>query len=231
MNVYLQGIGFSLERHSRFPTITGAFDISLVLDVGANSGQFATGLRRSGYKGKIISFEPLSVAHEQLVTNAQKDLSWIAFNRVALGAANTEKQINISQNSYSSSMHKMLSSHTAAAPGSDIIGAELITVLTLDSIFDSVTRENDRILLKIDTQGYEKEVLLGALHSLPLITAVQIELSMTPLYEPYEPYEYFLDFFAENGFILWDLIPGFRDPSTGRLLQFDGIFVKAEKLN
>ena len=127
---------------------------------------------------------------------------------------------------------QILSTHVAAAPGSQTVGAEIISVVTLDEIFDSMINEkdNDRVLLKIDTQGFEKEVLLGAVHSLPFITAVQIELSLTPLYELSEQYQYFLDFFTENGFKLWDLIPGFRDPYNGRLLQCDGVFVRTEKL-
>ena len=43
------------------------FNIDLVLDVGANQGQFASEIRRSGYTGNIVSFEPLSKAHSKLL--------------------------------------------------------------------------------------------------------------------------------------------------------------------
>ena len=225
-NKGLNQIGFSLERYRKSPNVTGKFEISMVLDVGANAGQFAMALRESGYKGKILSFEPLSLAHQELIETSKKDKLWKVNKRIALGSAATNLKINITKNSVSSSFLEMQRAHENAAPDSLVIGSELTDVITLDSIFSEVVNNDDKVLLKIDTQGYEKEVLLGAILSLPRIDVIQIELSLTPLYEPFESYEYFLNFFKEHDYHLWDLIPGFRNHLTGQLLQVDGIFVK-----
>lgn len=225
-NKRLNQVGFSLDRHRRFPSVTDKFKISLVLDVGANVGQFAMELREKGYKGKILSFEPQSIAHQKLIQASKKDNLWTVSERLALGSKAANLEIYVAGNSVSSSFHEMQTAHEEAAPDSSVIGSELTRVITLDSIFSEVVRSDDKVLLKIDTQGYEKEVLLGSILSLPRIDVIQIELSLTPLYEPFESYEYFLNFLKEHDYDLWDLIPGFRNHLTGQLLQVDGIFVK-----
>ena len=93
-------------------------------------------------------------------------------------------------------------------------------------MFESYRKNNEKVFLKIDTQGFEREVLGGLSKNLRNIFAVQLELSIVPLYDNQELYKYFFSFFEENGFILWSLIPGFGNPTTGQLLQFDAIFVR-----
>ena len=81
------------------------------------------------------------------------------------------------------------------------------------------------IFLKIDVQGHEKEVLKGVMGNLSSIKAVQIELSLIPLYSNQETYLYYFNFFLSHGFVVWNLESGFREPDSGRLLQFDVLFV------
>src|SRR5262245_4945741 len=81
----------SLElEHNRTVLMLAAHNVDLVLDIGANTGQWASELRRAGYRGDIISFEPLSSAHEQLEKNAHNDPRWTVAPRVALGSNNGE---------------------------------------------------------------------------------------------------------------------------------------------
>ena len=94
------------------------FDIDLVLDVGANKGQFASEIRHCGYAGRIVSFEPLSQAHGQLLQSSVGDSMWEAYTRCALGDHNGGVEINIAGNSESSSILPMLESHLSAAPES-----------------------------------------------------------------------------------------------------------------
>src|SRR5258707_26838 len=88
--------------------------IDLVLDVGANTGQFVHQCRAAGYKGEIISFEPSADAHAGLLRSAAADPLWTVADRMALGATTGEAEINIAANSYSSSILPMLASHLAA---------------------------------------------------------------------------------------------------------------------
>jgi FkbM family methyltransferase len=229
---YIQGIlrFFNLRLqfirdYSTSSTLT-SLNISLVIDVGANVGQFALEIREKGYEGKIMSFEPLINAHEQLLRNSSKDKLWKIHPRCAVGDFDGEIEIQVAGNSYSSSIRQMLKTHITAAPDSAPIGVEIAQMIQVDTLIDQWRNHDGNIYLKIDTQGFEKEVLRGAMQTLALVTAVQLEMSIIELYEGQSLYEYFFDFFKSEGFRLYQLIPGFLDPHTGQLLQFDAVFIR-----
>jgi FkbM family methyltransferase len=197
--------------------------IDLLLDVGANTGQFASDCRAAGYKGRIISFEPSTAAHSGLLQSAAPDPLWTVADRTALGAITGEAEINIAANSVSSSILPMLDTHLSAAPASRYLRKEIVPLRRLDDVL-SPTDRTCRIYLKLDVQGYESEVLAGATGILPQVRAIQLEMSLLPLYEGETLMLDMCAKMAANGFELWSLEPGFRDPVTGRLLQADGIF-------
>ena len=219
-------VGLNVSHYKKYPELLLHHKIELLFDVGANFGQYAMHTRESGYKGKIISFEPLPDAYEKILKNSKNDPLWTIHKRCALGSGISEMEINISQNSQSSSILSMLHSHSSAAPESSYIGKTKTDVITLDSIFDSYQKNDEKIFLKIDVQGFESEVLKGLSLNLKNIFAVEIELSVVPLYEKQELCNYFFSFFEKNGFTLWSLAPFFQSDETGELLQFDAVFVK-----
>ncbi len=202
--------------------------ISIVLDVGANTGNYAKQLKQYGYKGKIISFEPLSAAFFELKKAAEKDsANWECYN-IALGDQDGESVINIAGNSESSSLLPMLDAHVSAAPYSKYIGTEKIKVQKLDTLFSSLILEKkENLCLKIDVQGYEKQVLQGTLETLSFVKVIEMELSLVPLYGDQVLFRFMVDYLISLGFELVSLEPLFIDPSTGHVLQFDGIFVKS----
>ena len=199
--------------------------IDLVLDVGANTGQFARQCRAAGYSGKILSFEPSAAAHAALLRSAASDPLWTVADRMALGAANGETEINIAVNSYSSSILPMLDAHRSAAPNSAYIQKERVPLRRLDDV-PAATVPGHEIFLKLDVQGYESHVLAGAIRVLTQSVALQLEMSLIPLYEGETLMPQMHANLAAQGFALWDLEPSFRDPASGRLLQVDGIFTK-----
>lgn len=197
--------------------------IDLVLDIGANAGQFGSELRRLGYRGRIVSFEPLSEAFQRLQAVASGDVGWRVKN-LALGATSGTQTIHQAANSESSSLLQMLPLHSDAAPYSKITGEESVQVEPLDAMFDEICMGASNVYMKIDTQGFESQVLLGAARSLARIDMIQIEMSLAPLYEGQA---LFGDLYAELtglGFALVGLESNFVDPRTGHLLQVDGIF-------
>lgn len=200
------------------------YHIDLVLDVGANTGQFAQYLRNGvGYSGRIISFEPLGGAFRVLRETAAGDPRWAVMN-CALGETAANAEINVAGNSFSSSLLPMLPAHDNSAPESTYIGREWIQVKTLDSLFETFVRPSDHIYLKIDTQGYESHVLRGAENSLARIDTIQLEMSFVPLYQGQLLFPDMHALLQSYGYTLVDIEPEFSDPRTRELLQVNGLF-------
>lgn len=200
-------------------------DISLVLDVGANTGQYVSSLRQQGYDGKILSFEPLADEFARLSEIASKDSNWKC-KQIALGSYNGLCEINRAGNSYSSSILPMLDRHVQNAPDSGYIGKETVSISRLDSLAKDTIGENERIYLKIDTQGYEMEVLKGAERILSKVEAIELELTVVPLYDRQVLYQQLIQYMDIMGFDLVWMERGFSDQTTGEVLQFDGIFLR-----
>jgi FkbM family methyltransferase len=200
------------------------YQIDTVLDIGANSGQFARELRQDiGYLDRIISFEPLGEVFKSLQAHAKGDQRWEIFN-FAIGDADEKREINISANSLSSSLLDILPSHLNAAPESKYIGKEVIDIRSLDSMFERVCKNSKNVYMKIDTQGFESKVLKGAALSLPKIDTVQMEMSLVPLYGTELLFDEMCILMREKGYTLIAIENGFSVPDTGQLLQIDGIF-------
>jgi FkbM family methyltransferase len=224
--------GYQLEKYpqpgldvlKRFK-IMGYCNINTLFDIGANNGQYASEMRQFGYKEKIISFEPLKSAFSVLKDVASKDNNWVA-NNYAIGNENTKSIINIAGNKESSSILEMLPMHYNTAPESKYIAQEEIEIKKLDSIFDSFCRKEDRVMIKIDTQGFEKNVIDGAEESLNKILIIQLEMSLVPLYKDEMLFIDMINYLDKKGFQLFSLENGFSDRVSGRVLQVDGIFVK-----
>jgi len=202
------------------------FGIDLILDVGANQGQFASEIRRCGYIGNIVSFEPLSDAHGKLLQASGRDAKWEAYPRCALGDHNGEAEINIAGNSYSSSILPMLESHRNVAPESAYQGKEIAPIKTLDAVAGECLKGARAPFLKIDTQGFEWQVLDGALNTLPHIKGVMVELSLVPLYDGQHLWQEVIDRLEAAGFTLWSFQPEFSDRASGRTLQINGVFYR-----
>lgn len=225
--------GFDLHRFNYASTPFGLFTaaiknfgIDLVVDVGANTGQFSGELRNSGFSGRILSFEPLSTAYQTLIKNSKGDNNWEVFSRCAIGDLDGEVMINISQNSVSSSILPMLSSHHIAAPRSNYVAQEAAPIFKLDSILPAKIAGFNSVLLKIDTQGFEWKVLDGATNVLPKIKAIQMELSLVDLYDGQHLWLECIERLKNLGFSLWSLQPAFTDHETGQTLQIDGLFIR-----
>jgi FkbM family methyltransferase len=201
-----------------------AFGIDLVFDVGANTGQFAREIRDTGFRGRIVSFEPLSTAHRELAAAAASDPLWSVHERCALGDREGLVELNVAGNSVSSSILEMAAAHAAAAPESVYVGHEKTALHTLDSVAQKYLG-SQRAFLKVDTQGFEWQVLTGAEQTLPSIQGVLCELSLVVLYEGQHLWRDMVDRLEGAGFTLWGLQPSFMD-ARGRNLQCDAIFFR-----
>lgn len=209
-----------LTRRSR---LIAHREIDLLLDVGANTGQFAKNMRRLGFTNRIISFEPLHDAFRSLQDAANNDPLWEAQN-YALGERSGVATINISQNSQSSSLLPMLPTHEKGEPNSKYVGAEEIQIRTLDTVLPQLLRNESALYLKIDAQGYEQKILEGANSSLARISLVQLEASLCHLYEGAPLAHELIAWMKLRNFVPVSIEPAWSDCITGREFQVDIIF-------
>lgn len=203
-------------------------NIEIVLDVGANKGQFTQKILQHGYCGIAISFEPGAEAHKKLSANAADHPRWIVHPRSAVGSKNAQETVLFVSNNdgVSSSVLEMQQLHITNFPESSTAYKETCPMICLDSIIDTYDLLSKNTFLKIDTQGYEKSVLEGAKNLLPHVAGVMLECSTRSLYKNDSLYGYFFELFTAEGFELFDLHPGRCDQTTGQLLWFDATFIR-----
>ncbi|MEW9571159.1 FkbM family methyltransferase [Rhodanobacter sp. Si-c] len=227
----LRAFGYTLTKRKRLlmpldrrQRLMEFHSIDLVIDVGANTGQYGKSLRNLGYRGSIVSFEPMAHAFRELNTTARSDGNWVALHS-GLGDSEEDVELHISENSISSFILPMLSTHEKFAPNSRYIASEKIHVSTLDNVFEEISGDARNIWLKLDVQGYENRVLHGAKACLQRMKLIQLELSFRPLYSDQTNFTETCCMLESFGFDLVGIEPGFMDYSTGELLQADGIFL------
>jgi len=230
---YLRKCGFSFTRLS--PTTDPIeqliramehFSINLVFDIGANEGQFASDLISSGFKGRIVSFEPLAAAHSQLVKNAINSKNWLVHDRTAIGDFDGDITFNVSANSVSSSALPILESHTSAESKSKYVDSVTVPISCLDSIFGNYFIDGDKALIKIDTQGFESKVLDGGENAINSAKCILCELSLIPLYQDQHLWQEIIDRLEKINYLVWAIQRGFTDRLTGRTMQVNGLFAK-----
>lgn len=203
-------------------------EIDLVLDVGANIGNYGHKLlTKMDFKGSIISFEPMKKEFEILSDRCSRYRKWSVEN-FALGDFNGASYINVSENSVSSSLLEILPDHTDSAPSSKFVETEEINVVTLDKVFKDQNIQSKNILLKLDVQGFEMEVLNGVQDHFDKIKMLHVELSLDELYKNGALFDEIYLYLRSVGFKLVGVEPGFSRADTGELLQLDGLFVKCE---
>ncbi|MCA9951888.1 MAG: FkbM family methyltransferase [Anaerolineales bacterium] len=197
-------------------------DINCVLDVGANQGQYAKNLRRIGYRGHICSFEPIKQDFETLLDAFKDDPHWTGFN-FALGNENTQKPFNVATEC--SAMSSFLSPtdpnwrlHTAT-----------VEIKRLDTIFEPIMTRigmtQPRVFLKMDTQGYDVEVIRGAQSHIDKILGLQSEISIMPIYSGMPHYLDALGFYESLDFCLFGASEAARNPDEDSLLEMNCIMV------
>jgi len=223
----IHGLNIYKNQTYQLLTIFEYLKVNRVLDIGANSGQFIQEIRQMGYRGSIVSFEPLSSAYESLLQNSSSDPSWLVYERCAIGSRDGYAVINISENSVSSSILEMNEAHKSAEIRSVYRGSEEVRTYKLDSIYENL-QDNFRDFIKIDTQGFEWEVFLGATETLNKVLGILVETSFIELYSGQKLWLDIIRHLELKGFQLWALQPGFMDAKTGQLLQADAVFIRKE---
>ncbi len=218
-------IQYSLRNFNNSPTrqvVECCKDLLIrnVLDVGANVGQFGIDLRRNGFSGHIYSYEPVKQTFDLLVKTSQKDQLWSVFP-FALGSEKGTTTINVSGNDgLSSSIMSMGIIHQNAFPESSFKYSEEIMVSTLEEEISKLGINPKETLVKMDVQGFERNVILGGGEFFAEFPACYLEASISPLYEGEASFLELINLLASVGHSLDDVFRGTKDRKN-KLLQVD----------
>jgi len=203
------------------------YQIQTVIDVGANIGQFGMSLRNLGFRGKILSFEPMKQAREKLKKVSDKSPPWKVFAE-ALGSRQEEKILQIFKDDSFSSLYPITESGKKTF-GSYVQteGAQVVKIETLDLLLKKeISTEQGAILLKTDTQGHDLEVLKGGGELLKRANVVMTEASAEVIYEGAPFFAEVLKYLEKNGFEPSGFYPISNRLDTLAMIEFDAFFVR-----
>ncbi len=148
--------GFETETRDFFEAFLRPGDT--FLDVGANVGLYTlTAARVVGPHGHVHAFEPCSHTFERLSENVKLNgLRNVTCHRVALSHENAQAQLTLADGGFDAW-------NSLGTPYmGEISGSETVTTMTLDRFALDHRLAGPRCTLKIDVEGWENQVLLGA---------------------------------------------------------------------
>ena len=210
--------GYDIIRHKELPEWLALHEIDIVLDIGANDGRYATEIREAGWDGEIVSFEPQPAVFERLKERMSRDSDWSGYQ---IGLGSTDSTLTL--NAYGLDV---LSSFLKKREDDQTVRQIDVPVKRPEAILDDILSDRKRPFVKIDTQGFEMEIIRGFGPRVKDIVGWQIELSVEPLYEGQPMMEEVISCMRANGFSLWRIVPGLRDPATLQAFELDGIFFR-----
>jgi FkbM family methyltransferase len=216
--------GYELEPFYARAGLLGDYGIEQVLDVGANVGQYGAALRRAGYLGRILSLEPLSRPFATLERRSAGDPLW-SCKQLALGPTDGTVTINVAEHDAGSSVNAPVQMLVSNIPQMRIVGQEDVLSRPLDSLVGTV--EGKKSMLKLDVQGYQREILESGQRLVQDIDLLEVEVSVTPLYDSEPPLLEMLEYLSEKGFRLLALDPGVSGVNFGFPLQFDAFLYRS----
>jgi FkbM family methyltransferase len=202
--------------------------ISRLLDIGANFGQFGEKMRELGYGGLIYSVEPQAGAHRKLVSTAVGDPLWIPLLPQGAGAQPDFLKLNLSENSWSSSVLEVHQNHLSAEPKTRTVATETIYVNKSSELLSSALMQQIEAV-KIDVQGYEAHVLEGYKSLIKNTRLLMLEMSLVECYRG-APDMFALDkqLVQTFGFSRVSFEPVYYDDTHGVVQQFDGIYYRPD---
>lgn len=222
----------ALQRHvadEHVPWVLRRLKANVVLDVGANVGQYATRLREAGYRGRIVSFEPVSETAAALREAAAGDPRWFV-RQHALGQEETTAEINLA-----GTMSSLLGASEFGKGWKAKLEdqqTETIQVRRLDAVLDEAVEgvKNPRVFLKMDTQGFDLDVLRGAGERLAEVVGLQSEVACLRLYDGMPRLPEQLTAYEAEGFELSGIFPVSRHFRSVRVIELDVVMVRASEV-
>lgn len=231
----LDWLGYEVYRKKKNASINALLsnvikrqNVDLVLDVGANNGQFVDQLRAAGYQGLVCSFEPVKATFEALASRAENDPNWQVY-QLALGAHPGEITINVTQGpDFSSVLVPNAFGQEKFGKNLQLLRQEHVALETLSNfLVEKRVSRDTKIFLKMDTQGYDLEVFAGASDWFNNILYILTEISFQPIYQGMPLYHDVLKHMENHGFAVAGFYPISRN-SDFSVIEMDCLLVKRQ---
>jgi len=228
----LRHLGYDLVRYPSRETygehireLLNTLDIDLVLDVGAHHGEYGLLLRELGYMGRIISFEPEAVNFDVISQCCAHDPSWQAY-KLALGSEDADRSMNVMINSFFNSF--LVPSEVRWHDGNRVKRIDKVTVRRLDGLFDQMLNDAGahNVFLKMDTQGWDLEVLRGADACISHIGAVQSEIPLKAIYKGMPSFMEVITECNRLGLEITGMFPVSRNTNNLAIVEFDCVMAR-----
>jgi FkbM family methyltransferase len=223
-------LGPDLLLHEHLARLFERYAVDCVLDVGANTGQYATELRQAGYRGRILSFEPLPHLYARLQEAAARDRAWTV-HPIALGRDASVAELIVTRHDVFTSFREPLPFAAARfGEATDVARRERVAVRRLDDVLDELLDGGPppRCFLKMDTQGYDLEVFAGLGRWAGHVVGLQSEVAAIALYAGMPRMAEAIACYEAAGFELTGLFPVSHDEPSGRVIEFDCVLVRCE---
>ena len=217
----LHGVAAAIEHEAILRELRRTLHPRLVIDVGANVGQFSVAVRHCIPDARIIAFEPLEPAASRFA-RLFAGQPGVGLHKCAIGPLRARQSMHVSKAADSSSLLAIGDNQTRVFPGTGESHREWVDVAPL-SDFITAADMPQPVLLKIDTQGYELKVLAAAEAVLPHISAVYVECAFIPFYQGQPLAHEVIDWLHVRGYRLRYVHAAARDP-RGLTVQADLLF-------
>ncbi len=234
-------LGYTIIPNWRLHSFTSAehlkklfefLGIDMVFDVGANTGQYYQYLRKEvGYQGLIVSFEPTPNLARLLKEKAVHEKSWV-IEDAALGSESGEFEFNVMENTELNSFRNPSHDETKLFVDLNVVREKvMVKTRTIDEIYKEIIQKYGKknVYLKVDTQGFDMEVLKGAYDTLDKIPALQVEVSVVPIYYDAPTYKDIVSYLEERNFVMSGIFPN-NEGHFPRLIEFDLHMINKNKL-
>ena len=202
-------------------------EVDAVIDVGANAGQYARRLRAAGWRGAILSIEPIPELQAALARAAAADPLWEVAPPLALGETGGTVTLEVSAEADMSSTLPQSPLLRTISPSSVVRRRIEVPRQRLDQLELVCRRPWRRLFVKVDVQGAEPAVLAGMTGLWDRVAGLQLELALLPLYQGERPWLELVADMAQRGFAPYLLFPGYFAKALGRQVQLDAVFYRA----
>ncbi len=221
-----KNIHATIERHVAL--LLKRHTVNCVLDVGAHEGEYARSLREAGYKGRILSFEPVAAHFATLGRLCAGDKAWRCYNFALGRCERTDTMTLYGAGQWASFLSASDFARECFSEAAEPLDQVKVPVRRLDSIWDELVDgvDDPRAYLKMDTQGYDLEVFAGAVGCLDRIRGLQSELSVIALYQNMPDYVEALTEYRSHGFEVTGFFPVFRDEESLILGEIDAVMFR-----